>query len=315
MLLLISTVSCASPASPGAPAVSTTPAGRTSTSQPLPTRQATPAIPSSTRSVLPIVRAGLRSSSYGISPFPGPDWWLSSARSMASRFDRATPAVVWIVGVVDDGHCWLSFPAPADGAGDYPNILFSAADANEAYLDLFDRQGVAVWLQVEPADADVSTLIDLVLGRYASHPSVVGFGLDDEWYKDRHYREGKAVTDVEAQSWVAHVRAYNPSYLLFIKHWLVDKLPPTYRDGILFLDDSQQLESLAAMVDEFQAWGRAFAPAPVGFQFGYPDDRRWWGHLADPPGEIGRALAGTIPNLADLYWVDFTAAEIWPQRE
>jgi len=233
---------------------------------------------------------------------------------MASRFDGSAPAVVWIVGVVNAGHCWLNFPA-SPGGKDYPNVLFTGLEGNEAYLDLFDQRGVKVWLQVEPAGADVSTLIDLVLGRYASHPSVVGFGIDGEWYKNREDPDGKAVTDAEAQAWVTQVRSYNPKYLFFAKHWLPEKMPPTYRDGMMFLDDSQQFESLAAMVDEFQAWGRTFAPAPVGFQYGYPDDKKWWGNFADPPGEIGRALASKIPNLSDLYWVDFTAQEIWPQEE
>jgi hypothetical protein len=66
------------------------------------------------------------------------------------------------------------------------------------------------------------------------------------------------------------------------------------------------------MGGEFENWGRAFAPAPVGFQFGYPDDGAWWRNLADPPGEIGRAILERVPNTSDLYWVDFTMQEIWP---
>jgi hypothetical protein len=262
------------------------------------------------------LRAGLRSSSYGISPFPPPDWWLDSSRSMAARFDgEPVPAVVWIVGVVaPGGYCWLNFPAPS-GDQDTPHVLFTGIDGNEDYLDLFDRQGVKVWLQVEPADAEVSTLIDLVLGRYASHPSVMGFGIDDEWYKNREYQDGRAMSDAEAQAWVAQVRSYNPDYLFFAKHWLPERMPPTYRDGMMFLDDSQQFESLDAMVAEFEAWGRTFASAPVGFQVGYPADRKWWSTLADPPGDIGRALLEKIPNTTDLYWVDFTASEIWPPAE
>jgi hypothetical protein len=232
---------------------------------------------------------------------------------MAARFDgEPAPAVVWIVGIVArGGYCWLNFPAPPGGK-DYPNVLFTGIDGNEDYLDLFDRQGVRVWLQVEPADAEVATLIDLVLGRYASHPSVVGLGIDDEWYKNREYPDGKAVTDAEAQAWVAQVRSYNPHYLFFAKHWLPERMPPTYREGMMFLDDSQQFRSLEAMVAEFEAWGQLFAPAPVGFQYGYPADRKWWGALADPPGDIGRTLLERISNTTDLYWVDFTAEEIWP---
>jgi hypothetical protein len=73
-------------------------------------------------------------------------------------------------------------------------------------------------------------------------------------------------------------------------------------------------ESLDEMVDEFKDWGGTFAPSPVGFQYGYPKDRRWWSKLSDPPGDLGRTLIKEIPNTASLYWVDFTADEIWPQE-
>ena len=261
----------------------------------------------------PPLRAGLRSSSYGISPFPSPEWWLNSTTSMAAPFEDAVPSVVWIVGIVDGTTCRLNFPTETDE--DYPNIITSNYwDANEAYLDAFDKAGIRVWLQVEPAGADVSTLIDLTLEHYASHPSVVGFGVDVEWYKQEEYSEGKTVTDAEAQAWSEQVRSYNSEYRLFLKHWLPEKMPPTYREGTMFLDDSQMFDSLDGMVAEFVAWGEYFAPAPVGFQYGYPRDRNWWEQLATPPSDIGKRLAEEIPNLADLYWVDFTAEEIWPQE-
>ncbi len=50
------------------------------------------------------LRAGLRSSPYGPkNGIPAPAYWLGSARSMASRFDGAVPAVVWIVGTMEVG--------------------------------------------------------------------------------------------------------------------------------------------------------------------------------------------------------------------
>lgn len=257
------------------------------------------------------LHAGLRASSYGISPFPKPEWWRNSTQSMASRFDGAAPAVVWIVGTIKDRYCWLKFPSPASDEK-YPKVLFSYQDYYGPYLDLFDRTGVKVWLQVEPGDADVATLIDLVLKQYASHPSVVGFGIDVEWYRRRDNKEGKAVTDEEARAWVERIRSYNPTYRLFLKHWLTEKLPPTYRDGVMFLSDSQGFASLDEMVRDFVEWGQAFAPAPVGFQYGYLADQAWWKTLPDPPGDIGRALLDRIPNATELYWVDFTALGLWP---
>jgi len=97
-----------------------------------------------------------------------------------------------------------------------------------------------------------------------------------------------------------------------VKHWLIEKMPPTYRTGLVFVDDSQGHGSLANMVNEFGAWGDAFAPAPVGFQFGYQSDKSWWSALPNPPRNIGNALLSTIPNTRDLLWVDFTAYDIWP---
>jgi hypothetical protein len=66
------------------------------------------------------------------------------------------------------------------------------------------------------------------------------------------------------------------------------------------------------MVNEFSAWGAAFAPSPVGFQFGYQSDQKWWSALGDPPRDIGNALLSRNPNTRDLLWVDFTAYDIWP---
>jgi hypothetical protein len=186
-------------------------------------------------------------------------------------------------------------------------------DVDEPYFDAFDAAGIKVWVQVEPGNADVNTLIDLVLQQYGHHPSVIGFGVDVEWYKYKAFRNGKAVTDAEAAAWAERVRAHDPAYLLFTKHWLPEKMPPTYRTGMVFVDDSQGFRSLEAMVGEFASWGQRFAPAPVGFQFGYARDRRWWRRLADPPRQLGEAIRAQVPNASDLVWVDFTAEEIWPQ--
>ena len=232
---------------------------------------------------------------------------------MASRFPGSTPEVVWVVGeVLFPVDCGLSFPNPTPGTT-YPRIVFkSAVDENEPYFDAFDQAGIKVWVQVEPGDADVGTLIDLVMRQYAHHPSVIGFGVDVEWYQYKAFRNGKAVTDAEAAAWAGKVRSYNSGYLLFTKHWLIEKMPPTYRTGMVFIDDSQSFRSLDAMLNEFAAWGQAFAPAPVGFQYGYARDRRWWSQFSDPPRHIGDAIRTRVPNTRDVVWVDFTAQEIWP---
>jgi len=169
-----------------------------------------------------------------------------------------------------------------------------------------------VWLQVEPADADVNELLNIMLKQYSKHPCVIGAGIDGEWYKSADHPEGKAVTDEEAALWVKTVQAYNPGYKLFLKHYRQDKMPPTIRDGILFVNDSQQFESLDEMASEFGAWGKRYAPAPVAFQFGYPADKTWWGQFDDPAGEIGTRLLAENPNTTGLFWVDFTVLDVFP---
>ena len=268
-------------------------------------------------------RAGLRSSPYGPrNGFPAPPYWLNAARSMASRFESAVPSLVWIVGTMEtvnhgtpqksySGRVRLSFPAP--GRASFANIVFSEQDANEAYLEQFDQNGFQVWLQVEPANADVGTLIDLVLTRYAKHPCVIGFGIDVEWHRwSRQNRTGVQISDTQAEAWSKRVRSFNPDYQLFLKHWLAAKMPPHYRQSLVFINDSQQFTSLAQMLKDFERWGKAFAASPVGFQFGYPADRSWWQQLKNPAQDIGQALLSRLPNTSDLIWVDFTMEEIWP---
>jgi hypothetical protein len=120
------------------------------------------------------------------------------------------------------------------------------------------------------------------------------------------------VTDDEAAAWVAAVRGHRTHYRLFLKHWEQEKTPPTYRDGVLFVDHSQQFASLDDRVREFVEWRKAFAPAPVAFQYGYSADQAWWKTLADPPGEIGREILAGTPNTEALFWVDFTVLQVFP---
>jgi hypothetical protein len=261
-----------------------------------------------------MVYAGLRYSSYGAPSGADIDYWKDAAISMAERFENSLPALVWIVGTITDGNCNLEFPNPNPGTS-YRHIKFSGTDKYEDYLTAFDNAGIKVWLQVEPAEADMKDLIDIVLTRYGHHKSVIGFGVDVEWYKTASNHIGEQVTDEEAEAWVKQIRTYNPDYMLFLKHWLVEKMPYYYRDGIMFLDDSQEFSAFHMMLKEFVVWGEHFAPAPVGFQYGYAADRDWWNDFNDPPEEMGEEFLKQIPNTNHLIWVDFTANEIWPVQK
>jgi len=261
-----------------------------------------------------VIYAGVRSSSYGISPFPSPEEWENYIKTMASYWPGSQPAAIWIVGTYPETGvaCYLEFPAP-DG-GPYENIVFDTVDRHENYLAYFDTHGIQVWLQVEPAFADMNTLIDLVLDRYENHPCVIGFGVDVEWYKySKKNSWGVKVTDAEAEAWEARVKSHNSSYRLFLKHFWWEWMPPTYRGDIIFVDDSQNLHSLSKMVAEFRdLWAAKFPNNIVIFQYGYRSDRHWWIKLANPPKDIGDALDAAIPNDMGNFWVDFTLREVFP---
>jgi hypothetical protein len=267
-----------------------------------------PSSTSQTFSSQPTLGAGFRYSPYGPPYNPGPAYWAGVGQHMAARFPNAVPQSVWIVSTVNDTATYLTFPATSDNR----NVTSSPTDDNEAALTLFDHEGVQVWLQVEPGDAPVEELIHLVLTQYGHHACVVGVGVDVEWYQSHSNSWGKAVTDADAEAWLAAARSYNPNYRLFLKHWEIEKMPPTTRDGILFVNDGQGFASLDEMAAAFAVWGKTFAPGPVAFQYGYPANRPWWQQLNDPPADIGRRILADVPNTQGLFWVDFTVLEVFP---
>jgi hypothetical protein len=258
-------------------------------------------------------RAGLRSSVYGFDNFPDTTWWLNSTKDMALKFTNSQPSVVWILGYTTENGCYLNFPNPNPNIS-YSNIYFSNKDENEKYLNYFDKSGIKVWLQVEPGFADVMTLIDLALTKYKKHESIIGFGIDVEWYKtsSANNYEGQSITDSEAEQWITKIKSFNTDYLLFTKHWLSEKMPPSFRSDIVFIDDSQNFSNMTSMINEFSDWSKTFSESKVAFQFGYEADKSWWKNLSDPPKVIGDELLKKCSNISDLYWVDFTAYDIWP---
>lgn len=259
-----------------------------------------------------IVFSGARSSQYGIKPFPEPEGWLKAIRTMTEYLPGSEPCAIWIVGEFRRNKaCHLYFPS---GDRDYTNIEFEPSDKHERYLDLFDRTGIKVFLQVEPASADMPTLIDLVLDRYEHHPSVIGFGVDVEWHRESENPEwGVPVDDGMAEAWDKRVKSHNPRYRLFLKHWDRKWMPTNYRSDIVFVSDSQIFDSFDPMLEEFTSyWAAHFYPNTVFFQIGYKSDRTWWQKMKNPPEEMGKRIAENVRQDCGIFWVDFTLKDVLP---
>lgn len=259
-----------------------------------------------------VVYAGVRSSNYGINPFPAASGWENAMKTMSGYFPGSTPCAIWIVGVMDGSKtCHLEFPS--DG-NHYSNISFRSTDKHEAYLSHFDESGIKVYLQVESANADMEDLINLVLTRYQSHRCVAGFGVDVEWYREAENPGwGVKVTDALAQEWETQVKSYNDDYQLFLKHWDRDWMPPNYRNDIIFVDDSQMFNNVAMFIDEFtNYWADYFYPNLVFFQIGYRADKAWWQTYETPPKDLGELLAEETEQQCGIFWVDFTLQDVLP---
>lgn len=200
------------------------------------------------------------------------------------------------------------------------NVTFMDKDKHEEYLQAFDENNIKVFLQVESGHAEMDSLIDIVFNHYGHHECVVGFGVDVEWYKSNNGLDINGiehidrVTDVVAEQWLKKVKSHNENYKMFLKHWDIRMMPPTYRgDGdIVFLDDSQDLTSLKLMKDEFEYWSDYFYPNPVHFQIGYSADKKWWSSMINPMQEIGTSLSDIVNDGQELgvFWVDFEFDEI-----
>lgn len=262
---------------------------------------------------------GVRSSSYGIMPFPDPSGWRQAIESINGSFRGAVPFAIWIVGETGPTNeiCQLQFPSDGDT---YLNVIFGNTDKHEGYLKYFDEHGIKVFLQVEPCSADVEWLIDIVLNRYKHHPSIIGFGVDCEWYQQAEAEAigmdpgfGMKVLDEDAKAWEERTKSHNKDYKLFLKHWDFNWMPPNYRGDIIFINDTQEIGSLKGMMYEYKDWADAFYPNEVMFQTGYLADKRWWKKLTDPPRDIAKACKKFgVKQTYGICWVDFTLRDVAP---
>ncbi len=255
------------------------------------------------------IGAGFRYSSYGVDKMPSDDYWVGAGKIISSKLKGTRPEAIWIVGeIISDTGVRLNFPCTSSN----PLIVSSQTDRNEGIFDKFDQEGYRIWIQVEPGDVDVIELINIVCSRYKHHPCIVGFGIDVEWYKISGNEDGRAVSDDEAKAWVAAVKQHDKKYKLFLKHWLLEKMPPTERNDIVFINDGQAFNAMTDMVEFFTVWASYFSPSSVGYQFGYLADKKWWGDLADPFQTISQNILVNSPNTGSVFWVDFSILDVFP---
>ena len=258
--------------------------------------------------------AGIRISTYGMGEsfgkdnFPSESQMAGFATKMASCYEGSTGAYILIVGEIHDDSCGLYFPV----SGEYDYIYGSKDDKYESYLDKCDKEGINVWLQVEPGYADLVTLADIVMKQYSHHSCVKGFGIDVEWHKPVEGSDrGTKLSDKEAKAVLAKVRSYNSDYTVFVKHWM-EKWLPSKMEGLIYVNDSQQFGDLEDVQQQFSKWASKYAPQPVMFQIGYKADTWIWSQFTNPAKEFGQYIVDgcTSGNDIGIIWVDMTLSSV-----
>ena len=266
--------------------------------------------------------AGFRSTSYGDYTQWGhdqsdPAYWTSVAQQMSVKFPNSTPGGVLVVGTVDGDpssatNTFMPFPTPA---GSYPNVTFGSTDDLEPLLDAYDAAGLKVYLQVEPADADVSMLMDLVLNQYQHQPSVLGFGVDVYSYKHvQNQGTGQALTDSEVNAWATQVQTFDPDYELILTHWDSSYLSNARPSNVMFITNTAYTSSLSELTNEYISWIDSFGTSKTGFLLGDPSEMSWWNPLTDPATEIINPVITARPNaeIGGIFWVDISVLEEFP---
>ncbi|MBP5250801.1 MAG: hypothetical protein J6Z17_00125 [Treponema sp.] len=208
---------------------------------------------------------------------------------------------------------------------DMSHMSFSSSENSycDELLQMCLDNGIKVWLQIQPGDNDPVVLEYIVLERFKKYKdTVLGLGVDCEWFrqiykKSTHgcpLRDESGSNDYIAKALVEMARKFNPNYQVFAKHWETGYMPETFRDGMVFVDDTQDIKAKDGktawqrMVGKFGDWASAFPNNPVIFQIGYYRDYEniWKKKEIDLINDLAAEAKARGNNNVSLVWVDFT---------
>lgn len=330
-----------------------------------------------------VTRVGLRASLYGATThpdylekygnqvaFPSASEWKSGADNFKSHFTTSkNPTLIWIVGEAGwengsyTGDTELKMVKPSgsfdskikftnDGGqyskdGWYKDGSSWKGYDNDDYLNYYDANNIDVFLQIEPANANILQQIEIVMERFGSHNCVAGFGIDLEFYDINSKGVNRSYpSKSEVQSWYNKVKSYGSKYELFLKHFKIEAVDGDgYRGAnkdIIYINDVQDMGGLPNFLiseeeDGMIEWADHFGNNPIWFQIGYGADwyhinsngdydpafdmkpwyeQRWGSNPDDIVDGLADALINNVKSNQDVgvIWVDFTMRKLFPQR-
>jgi hypothetical protein len=205
--------------------------------------------------------------------------WVRGIKGLSYASSQPNQAIV-VFGLCGaaDTTTFCQFPKPAS-IPDYPNIEYGG-DVVTPILDAIEADGtIDVILDVEPMNAHVSDLMHVVMTRYGSYSSVVGFSPDWEWVTGDGDKQSKL------PAWKDELHGYRPGMEMHLISWMSDSFG-SYRDPSLSYGyDGQMLPDMDAQIADFTAWTNHFAPNRTAWYWGYNTDASWTRpHCSTPEG-------------------------------
>ncbi|HUL61573.1 MAG TPA: hypothetical protein VLT35_00805, partial [Methanocella sp.] len=166
----------------------------------------------------------------------------------------------------------------------------SDADLVEPYLSQFDADGTRAILSIQPQDADVAGLIDLLLARYGQHKCLAGVNVDLYW---KNTGTPEHASNQERDRWIGIITGHNPGLKLFLSGFEDYTFFPGDAPGLVVLYcGSGSGEDL--LLARYADLARHFAN--VGFYTGYAN--------SIPPIASDEKILASVPKTKYIVHVD-----------
>lgn len=152
-------------------------------------------------------------------------FWSESARQVGGN--RGIVDIV--VGQAQkDGLCFVPFPYNNGVPKEYI-YSWATSDQAEPYLKQLEKDNRKVILSIQPNNANVSDVLDVILSKYGNYKNILGINIDTEW---KNTGMAEHVNNTERDAWIEKIHSYNPDYKLFLTN---------YEDYTYFPSDSNDI--------------------------------------------------------------------------
>jgi hypothetical protein len=207
---------------------------------------------------VPEVRSGV----YDNCNFEQPSiFWSESARQIGGE----EGIVDLVVGQAQkDGLCYIPFPYNKGVPQGYI-YSWATSDMAEPYLKQLKKDNRKVILSIQPNNASVSNVLDLILEKYGKYDNVLGINIDTEW---KNTGIAEHVNDTDRDAWIAKIHSYNPRYKLFLTNYENYTYFPSDSNDMVILYDEQNATQ-KTILNNYQKIATHFTN--VGLYTGFPN--------------------------------------------